>query len=223
MDAKDRVIVWQKEMPDTIGCWYMRCGESDFKSSTVDVFIRNGHWMVDDNDIGVADLEHYHNSLTDIEWCKAAGVGTDPMAPRMSQHAESCVDDSKSALDDANDRIATLEGGMKYLKREIGRWKVMAAQEAEEAASCQPKIDALLTGLGEKATQLEEAEKSNRAYLEKLETREKRSQQDYEQIASLTRQLAGAKRIAKQYEDAWNAAELRLAQQLAPKSRSRIK
>lgn len=68
-----QILQWQKEMPDSVGHWYMRCDETDFKTSSVEVFMKSGYWMVDDHwGIGEAGLEHYHSGLTDIEWCKAS-------------------------------------------------------------------------------------------------------------------------------------------------------
>jgi len=60
-------------MPDKPGTYLIRCMETDYEWSKVEVYRQDGILKVDCPDLGRGYfLQHYHDGLTDVKW-KFAG------------------------------------------------------------------------------------------------------------------------------------------------------
>lgn len=59
---------WSKEMPDRIGLWEIRCGETDYKPDRVAITLQRGRLIVHDEHLGEIELRRFHNGLTFLEW-----------------------------------------------------------------------------------------------------------------------------------------------------------
>lgn len=63
-------LSWHKEMPRSLGFWWMKCFETDYAPEIVRIFsVDNvGSIMVDDSHLGRLALDHLANGLTDVSW-----------------------------------------------------------------------------------------------------------------------------------------------------------
>lgn len=60
---------WQKEMPRSLGFWWMKCFETDYAPEIVHILsVDNGSIMADDSHLGRLALDHLANGLTDVSW-----------------------------------------------------------------------------------------------------------------------------------------------------------
>lgn len=59
---------WTKDVPDRIGLWEMRCGETDYMPERVAITRLKGRLWVHDEHLGVMPLKRFHDGLTELEW-----------------------------------------------------------------------------------------------------------------------------------------------------------
>jgi hypothetical protein len=58
------------EMPKTPGMYLFACGETDDKPQEIEIIKKRGFLWVDCPDLGITELEAYHNGLTKPKWLK---------------------------------------------------------------------------------------------------------------------------------------------------------
>lgn len=66
-------MAWQKEIPNSLGLWHLKCFETDYAPDVVMLYLGlDGVIMADDPHLGAIALDHLANGLTDVWWAPIA-------------------------------------------------------------------------------------------------------------------------------------------------------